>query len=238
VRDVIPLVIGGIPFGLIFGALATTAGVSPWTAMAMSLIVFAGSAQFIAINLMAAGAAVPLIVFTTFIVNIRHMLYAATLAPHVRSLGQRWLLPLGFMLTDEAFVVAVDRYNRPDGSPYKHWHFLGNALFMYVAWALSTAVGLLAGSILPDTTGWGLDFAMVVTFVGMLVPTIRTRPIAVSVLASGITALLAYSLPHQLGLIAAALVGVAAGVLAERALQPARTAEPVSRVSETGEDAS
>lgn len=215
IKATIPLIIGAIPFGIIFGALAITSGLSAGGALGMSMFVFAGSSQFIATGLLAAGTEMVVIIVTTFVVNARHVLYSATLAPYVRRLPQRWLLPLGFMLTDEAFVVAITRYQHADDSPYKHWYFLGSALSMYVMWQLSTMIGVVAGSAIPDPAGWGLDFAMYVTFLGMLVPMVKTRPVLVAVLVASATALLTYSLPNQLYLIVAAIAGVIAGVTAE-----------------------
>src|SRR5689334_22326555 len=124
-RDTLPLEVGAIPFGIIFGALAVNSGLSPFAAMGFSLFVYAGSSQFIGANLVAQGVGIPLIIFTTFIVNVRHALYGVTLAPYVKHLPQRWLLPLGFWLTDETFVMVVTRYNQPDTSPFKHWYHFG-----------------------------------------------------------------------------------------------------------------
>jgi 4-azaleucine resistance transporter AzlC len=222
VKATFPLVVGAIPFGIIFGALATTSGLSAGGALAMSVFVFAGSSQFIATNLIATGTGAVIIILTTFVVNLRHALYAATLAPYMKHLPQRCLLPLGFWLTDETFVVVVSRYSRPDDSPYKHWYHLGSALFMYTNWLLCTLIGVLAGQRIRDPQSWGLDFAMIVTFTGMLVPSVRNRPALVSVLVAGTVAALTYSLPNKLGLILAALLGVLAGVLAE-----ARRPQPV-----------
>lgn len=220
-QAMIPLIVGGIPFGIIFGALAVTSGLSPWTAQAMSLIVFAGSAQFIAVGLVAQGATLPVIVLTTFIVNLRHALYAASLAPYVRHLPQRWLIPLGGLLTDESFLVSIQRYERGGDSPYKHWFYLGANLGMYVPWYLTTLIGILFGAVIPDASRLGLDFAMSATFIGMLIPTIRNRPVVLAVLVAGITAVLAYGLPNQIGLFLAAVLGVGAGMLGERLWPPA-----------------
>jgi 4-azaleucine resistance transporter AzlC len=214
-KDTFPLVVGAIPFGIIFGALAVTAGISPVGTMAMSALVFAGSAQFIAAGLVANGATIAVIVLTTFVVNLRHMLYAASLAPHMKYLPQRWLAPLGFWLTDESFVVVISRYNEPDRSPFKHWYFLGSAVFMYTNWQLCTFVGLKAGQAIPDPMSWGLDFALVVTFIGMLVPFVKSRASLVATAVAGGSAILASELPNQLGLIVAALLGVTAGVATE-----------------------
>lgn len=224
-RDGIPLFVASIPFAIIFGAVAATAGLTPGAVAAMSAFVFAGSAQFVAAGLVAAQASAGIIVLTTFIVNLRHSLYAATLAPHMRHLPQRWLVLLGFLLTDEAFLVAIRRYNAPDASPFKHWYYLGVAATMYVNWQAWTLVGIWAGQAIPNPGSWGLDFAFPLTFLGMLVPLLRGHAVIACVSAAGITAMALNTLPHQLGLIIAALVGVLAGVIVER-FQPQRAHHP------------
>ena len=215
VKDTIPLVVGAIPFGIIFGALAVTSGVTPGGALAMSAIVFAGSSQFIAAGLVAGGVTLLMIVLTTLVVNLRHALYAASLAPHMKHLPQRWLAPLGFWLTDESFVVVIARYNQPDASPYKHWYYLGSALFMYSNWQLCTIIGIVAGQSIPNPSAWGLDFALVVTFIGMLAQFVRNRPALIASAVAGLCAVLAHGLPNQMGLLLAAVLGIVAGVLAE-----------------------
>jgi 4-azaleucine resistance transporter AzlC len=199
VTNTLPMVAGAIPFGIIFGAVAVNSGLSAWATAAMSAFVFAGSSQFVAAGLVANGAGIPIIVLTTFVVNLRHSLYAATMAPHVRHLSQRWLLPLGFTLTDETFVVVAERYNRSDASPHRHWFYLGSSVIMYLNWQVCTWIGIVAGRSIPNPAGWGLDFALVVTFIGMLVPGLRTRPIVVCGAAAGATALLAAGLPTNWG---------------------------------------
>jgi 4-azaleucine resistance transporter AzlC len=226
IKATIPLEIGGIPFGIIFGAAAVANGISSAAAMGMSLFVFAGSAQFIAVGLVAAGTDVIWIIITTFVVNARHALYSASLAPYTKHLPHKWLLPLGYMLTDEAFVIAITRYQQPDDSPYKHWYFLGSALSMFIVWQLVTLIGIVAGNAIPNMANWGLDFALVVTFIGMLVPLIKNRPALVAVVVAGATALLTYSLPNQLYIMVAALAGVIAGVITE-SLSPQTQKEPI-----------
>jgi 4-azaleucine resistance transporter AzlC len=215
-RAIIPLVVGAIPFGILFGTLAVSSGLSFAGALAMSAIVFAGSSQFISLGLLAAGTAVPLIVLTTFVVNLRHLLYSISLVPYVRHLPQRWKMLISFWLTDESFAVAIARYYQTDASPYKHWFYLGAAFFMYANWQLCTLIGLLIGQRLADAAHWGLDFAMSVTFIGMVVPLLITRPMIVCVIVTGFAAIWTHALPHQLGLIVATAIGIAAGVLVER----------------------
>lgn len=215
VRDTLPLILGAVPFGMIFGALAATSGLSPAAVIGMSLFVFAGSAQFIGANLVAGGAALPVIWLTTFVVNMRHALYSATLAPHVKHLGQQWLLPLGFWLTDETFAVVIVRYNAEDASPYKHWYHLGSSVSMYVNWVTCTLIGMIAGRAIPDASALGLDFAMVVTFIGIVVPLVKNRPTLGAVLVAGITAVIAVPLPNKLGLMVAAAAGIITGLALE-----------------------
>ncbi|NJL49871.1 MAG: AzlC family ABC transporter permease, partial [Leptolyngbyaceae cyanobacterium SM2_5_2] len=159
-RDIVPLIVGAIPFGLIFGTLAQDSGLSFGAAMGMSAFVFAGSSQFIALGLLATGSTLPLIVLTTVIVNLRHMLYAASLLPHVQPLSQRWQAVIGFFLTDEAFAIAIRRYQQPDPSPHKHWYYLGASVAMYLNWQLCTWLGLTVDQLIPNAAAWGLDFAM------------------------------------------------------------------------------
>lgn len=215
-RDTFPLIVGAIPFGIIFGTLAAGSGVSFAGAAAMSAFVFAGSSQFIALGLIAAATSWPFIVLTTFVVNLRHALYSATLAPQAKHLSAGWQIPLAFWLTDETFVIAANRYNRNDASPYKHWYWLGSAVFMYTNWQLCTWLGLTVGQLIPDAAAWGLDFAMPVTFLGMVVPYLKSRPMVAAVVVSGAVSVLAYPMPNKLGLIVAAVAGIVAGIVAEK----------------------
>lgn len=219
VRDTLPLVIGAIPFGIIFGTLSGSAGLSAAGTMGMSLFVFAGSAQFIAMGLVGAGTMWPMIVLTTFVVNFRHLLYTATLLPHLERLPRRWQVVLAFGLTDETFAVAVSRWRQEGTGRYKHWYQFGSMMFMYSNWNLCTIIGLVAGRLLEGIGGWGLDFAMVAAFIGMVIPFLKDKPSYCVVLVSGAGALVFNGLPHKLGLIAATVLGIAAGVICESLLE-------------------
>lgn len=214
-RGIIPLIIGAIPFGIIFGAVANNSGFSFAGTISMSAFVFAGSSQFIALSLLKITA-IPLIILTVFVVNLRHLLYAVSLIPYIQRLPQVWKFALGFWLTDEAFAVAITRYNQVDKSPYKHWYHLGAALFMYVNWQLFTIAGYTLGNFIPNAANWGLDFAMSVTFIGLLIPYLNNKPMIIGVVVSGIMALVFHSLPYNLGLIVATLLGVISGISAEK----------------------
>lgn len=215
VRDTIPLIVGGIPFGLIFGTLAAPSGLSFVGTMAMSAFVFAGSAQFITLGLLAAGTAWPVIVLTTFVVNVRHALYSATLAPYLKHLPRRWQMLLAFWLTDETFVIVANHFERPGDSTHRHWYYLGSALFMYTDWQLCTFLGLTIGRLLPNAADWGLDFAMPVTFIGLVIPYLKNKPMVAAVVVAGVVAVMAASLPHQTGLMLGALTGIVTGVVVQ-----------------------
>jgi 4-azaleucine resistance transporter AzlC len=214
-RDTFPLIVGAIPFGIIFGTLAVQSGLTYHAALAMSIFVFAGSSQFIALGMVAAGTAWPIVVLTTFVVNLRHLLYTATLLPYLQKLPRSWKLALSFWLTDETFAVAVKRYQKADRTPHKHWYQLGSSLAMYSNWIACTCIGLSAGQLFPGIQSWGLDFAMPATFIGMVIPYLTSRPMWVAVATAGLVALLCSGLPHKLGLMLASVAGIMAGVWAE-----------------------
>ena len=209
------MMLGAAPFGLIFGTLAVPSGLSQGGALAMSLIVFAGSSQFIALSLLAGQASLVVIVLTTFIVNLRHALYSASLLPYVAELSQGWRALLAFWLTDETFAVVQIRYGAPDASPYKHWFQLGSSLAMYLNWFAWTLVGVFLGRTVPQLAHLGLEFAMAATFTGIVVPLLRSRPMVASALVAAAVALLCRNLPYKLGLMLAAGAGVAAGMAFE-----------------------
>ena len=211
-RDTVPMLVGAAPFGVIYGTLAASSALALWQGQAMSLMVYAGSSQFIALGLLAGHAGLAVIWLTTFIVNLRHALYAATLLPHVAHLPLRWRCVLGFFLTDETFAVMSGHYARHPQSPLGHWYFLGSALAMYGNWQLWTLVGLLFGETFPQLQGLGLDFAMVATFIAIVVPQLASLPRFAAAVAAGAVAYLGRDLPYQMGLLAAVLVGVIVGM--------------------------
>lgn len=219
-RDEAPILLGVAPFGMIYGLLALKAGLPIATAQAMSSIVFAGSAQFITTQLVRDQAPALVVIATVFVVNLRHSLYSASVAPRLRHLGLRWRCLLAYLLTDEAYAVAATRYladdTRPEvpPSPHRHWYFLGAGLTLWVAWQLSTAAGLVLGAEVPSR--WSLDFTLALTFIALVFPSLRDRASVVAALAAGAVAVLAAGLPYKLGLMLAAVVGIGAGLLLDR----------------------
>lgn len=224
VRAEIPLLIGVFPFGLIYGALALNAGLSSSAAQMMSSIVFAGSAQFITAQLVHETAPGFVIVLTIAVVNLRHMLYSASLAPYLAALPTRWKAILSYLLTDEAYAPTIIHYEKEGITPQAHWFLLGAGTALWINWQISTALGIFLGAAIPES--WSLDFALPLTFIAMVVPVLKDRPAIAAALAAGVVALLAYSLPYKLGLILAAIVGIAVGTVLERRRSPGETLAP------------
>jgi 4-azaleucine resistance transporter AzlC len=216
-----PLLLGVIPFGMIYGALAINAGIPSGITQAMSVIIFAGSAQFISIQLVHLGIPAVMIILTVGVVNLRHALYSASLAPYVKHLPARWKLVLAYLLTDEAYAVTITHYlnNKTiDNHDHvitstQHWFFLASGLALWLTWQLSTATGIILGAIIPQD--WSLDFTLALIFIAIVVPGLKDRPSIASALSAGVVAVITYSLPYKLGLIIAAFVGIFVGLWLE-----------------------
>ena len=180
--------------------------------IAFSLFIFAGSAQFIAVGLIAEGTRALIVVLTIFVVNLRHMLYSASMAPHFNPLPMRWKLSLSWLLTDEAFAMASTRYMQ---GPIEnaHWYMLGTGLALWGTWQVSTAVGILLGAGIPES--WNLAFALPLTFLALLAPTLTDRASWAAAITGGVLAVLFGGWPFRLGLFVAAIAGITAGLLVE-----------------------
>jgi 4-azaleucine resistance transporter AzlC len=213
-RDELPLLVGVAPFGMIYGALALEAGLPAPAAQAMSAIVFAGSSQFLAAQLFAAEAPGMIIVLSIAVINLRHALYSASVAPYLRPLRNAWKWLLAYLLTDEAYAVTIVNYQKPEtegDSTQRHWYFLGAGLTLWTSWQISTALGILLGTVIPET--WPLDFTLALTFIALMVPGLKDRAGAAAALSAGIVALAVRGLPFKLALVIAPLVGIAVGML-------------------------
>ena len=218
VRAEIPLLISGFPEGMIYGALALNAGLSNAASQMMSSIVFAGSAQFITAQLVHEATPGFVIVLTIAVVNLRHILYSASLAPYISFLPMRWKALLAYFLTDEAYAATIIHYEKEDVTPFSHWFFLGAGFSLWFTWQISTALGIVLGAAIPES--WSLDFALPLTFIAMVVPVLKNQPAIAAALSAGVVALVAFSLPYKLGLILAALVGIVVGTLLEGRKSP------------------
>jgi len=208
----LPLAPGVVAFGLLYGVMARQVGFSPWEAWAMSLIVHAGSAQFTALGMWEAAGAIP-IILTTLVINLRHLLMGASVAPHLRGLHPLWKALLALWMSDESYALAIAEYERGRGS---HWYFLGANVGIYLAWPTSGLLGALVGTAIPDPGRYGLDLVFPLAFLGLLTAFLKDRISLVVALGAGGLALLgADLLPGKWYVIVAGLLGSGLGLLLE-----------------------
>ena len=212
-RDTLPLLPGVVPFGLIYGATALAAHVPIWLTQAMSAIIFAGSAQFAVVLLVSSGASALVLVLTAATLNLRHLLYSASLGPTLREAPRGWRLLLAYLLVDEVYGVVVGRMlTLPMRERLRY--MLGSGLTLWVSWQLSTLGGILIGARIPAS--WSLDFAATLTFIALLVPLLHDRAHIGAALAAGLVAALALGAPLKLELGLGALTGIVVGLLLDR----------------------
>jgi 4-azaleucine resistance transporter AzlC len=208
----LPLAPGVVAFGLLYGMMARHVGLTPWEAWAMSAIVHAGSAQFAALGMWEAGNAAP-IILTTLIINLRHLLMGASVAPHLRELSPLWKALLALWMSDESYALTIAQYERGRGS---RWYFLGANLGVYLAWPTSGLLGAALGATIPEPGQYGLDLVFPLAFLGLLTAFLEDRIGVIVALASGGLALLGtFLLPGNWHVILAGLLGSGLGVLLE-----------------------
>ncbi len=205
-----PICLGYLPIGMAFGVLAQKAGLSPLQIGMMSILVFAGSSQFIAVSMIAAGASAAAIVTTTFVVNLRHVLMSSALAVYLRSAHRGWLAIYAYGVTDESFAVNLPRFG--DGS----WS-LSRALVVNHAanltWCVSTVVGGIGGRFIPEGA-LGIDYALVAMFICLLIYQIRARIHLVAAVTAGVTAVgLALIIPGNSYIVIASVLAATVGVV-------------------------
>jgi len=218
VSDIAPLLIGVAPFGVIAGVAAVDAGLAPLQAYSLSPIIFAGAAQLATVGLLARDAAVAVVILTPLVINARHIMYSAALAPWFRPLPSARKAGLAYLMTDQAFAMSILRYGRKD-EPIgdRVVYYLGVALSLWLTWQVTTIVGIAVGGGIPPE--WSLDFAVPLVFLALVFPAITDRPTAVAAIVGAAVAVGAAELPFNLGLPVGALSGIAAGYLVEGAAQ-------------------
>ncbi|MDR1678008.1 MAG: AzlC family ABC transporter permease [Deltaproteobacteria bacterium] len=230
-----PLLIGIIPFGVIYGASARSAGLSFFQSVSMSLLVFAGSAQLFFVNLWASKVAVPILVLTCLALNLRLLIYGASIGLNLgppKSLPEA--LSRSYFLTDESYAVSTVAFLKPNFSFLKVPFYLGSGLPTWLGWQSTCILGYLAGSVIPPN--WPIGLAVPLIFLALLISILRSssssngsgnhhphqpnrvrrvNPKYISAGVAGLSAILLNSLPLNLGLIIAVILGVAAGLIFE-----------------------
>lgn len=214
VRLMAPLMVPAAPFGLAVGLIIQTGGAPRLASWASSWIIFAGSSQLAAINLVAGGASAIVVILTVLLINARHLVYSAALRSHFSDLPQ-WIRTFApYFLTDQAFAIASTTPGLADQTRrYRLWHYMGSALFMWSIWQSSIVAGLIVGDAVPES--WQLDFTAPILFLGLMTLSINNTPGVWAAVVGAIVSVLTRSFPNGSGLLVAILVGLAAGAFAE-----------------------
>lgn len=215
-RTAVPVLVAGGVWGFVTGIAMVKSGLSESMAVLMTLTVYAGSAQLTSLPLIQAGAPLWLIFLAGCVVNVRFVIFGAALHPYFRHLPWRRRFVVGFLSSDSGFALFMARYgdSRRRGTANQLWYFLGIILPGWFVWNVTSLLGVGMAGFIPDT--WSLDFAAILALLAVVVPLVKGRPMLASVLAAAIIAWAAQGLPLRLGLLAAVVGGIVAGVLAER----------------------
>ena len=210
----IPVSLGVIPYAMVLGVLMIDTGIAFWDALGMTLIMWTGVAQVVALDLMQQNAPVLIIIFTALMVNLRYLMYSASLAPHLKSVPTFSKGLLSFAISDQSYALAMVRFAKGDTATNNISYYAGASLCMYVLWILAVASGMLLGAAIPPA--WSLDFALPVTFIALLGPNLQDRPNCHAALMAACVAIIAKPLPWGLGLVCGAFAGILTGTLTSR----------------------
>ena len=214
VTAMLPLLLGVVPFGLVFGVLGISSGLTETETILMSSIVFAGASQVVFVQLWAAGSAYSVIASSVALINLRHVLYSASVAEYLKKLNFKWRIVLGYLLTDESFAVSIKRLSAHGESRPVHFFMLGSGFTLWLAWQVSTIAGVVAGSTIPEN--WELAFAIPLTFIAIVVPLLKNTSTIICALSSCLIAIFGQSLPWNTWIIVAALGGILIGASIEK----------------------
>jgi 4-azaleucine resistance transporter AzlC len=214
-----PICLGYFPIGLALGVLAQQAGL-PWWAMAlMSVLVFAGSSQFICVAMLAGDAAFPAIVLTTLMVNLRHALMSSALAVHLRGVNRRFLALFAYGITDESFAINMARFRQ--GS-WNRWSALVTNQLPNLTWIVSTTAGALIGQFIPQGA-FGIDYALSAMFLCLLIYQLQSRLYLFTALIGATVATLWYVfIPGDSYIVGASVIAATAGYLIKRRKEKGR----------------
>ncbi|WP_436933833.1 AzlC family ABC transporter permease [Halovenus marina] len=221
VYDILPALPPNIPFGMLFGAAAADVGITPVEATAMSLFVFAGAAQLAAVDLLQTDTALPIILFTVLVINIRYVIYSASIAPLVQDLPRRWRAVMGFGLFDVNFAFFMDKFNpgeagsdeAEDSNIHKGRYYLGLTIPAVGSFVVATALGGFVGNAVGEELN--LSFAIPLIFIAILAPLVDTRPAIVTVIVAAVVSIGAAGLPFNVGLLVAIFCAVCVGTIIE-----------------------
>lgn len=216
----LPLCVGLIPFGLVCGVGAASAGADLIAAIGMSAIIFSGAAQVLASQLLAAGAPLLVIVLTCFVAGLRFLMYSAAMAPHFKPLPARWQQGLAFLMTDQVFAAAVRRFDAAAHPREAGLYFFGAGFALWLFWQMTNLAGFLVGHRVPAS--WSLDFAVPLCFMALIAPHLRSVQMILAAVSAGVAVLALAGLPMRLNLIAAGVIGIVIATAADIAIERRR----------------
>lgn len=223
-RDGLPFLLVVVPFALLFGVVATEAGLDIVKVMGFSILVIAGASQFAAIQLMTENAPVVMVLATALAVNLRMAMYSAALTPYLGA-APLWKRAIGaYFLVDQSYAISIARYEREPAMTLSERlaYFFGCVAPVCPPWYLATYLGAALGARIPEA--WALDFAVPITFLAIIAPALRTVAHVAAALVSIAVALSLAGLPYNSGLLVAALVAMVTGAEVERRMQGAEKA--------------
>ena len=215
IADVSPMLVGIVPFGLVAGAAPIAAGLDVAHTVGMSALMFAGASQLAVAEVLGSDGSAPVAVVTALIINLRMVLYSASLAPALagETLGRR--LRISYFLVDQVYALSVIRWDGTDDRRLRVPYYMAMAVLLWVSWQVTTLIGALVGARLPDDIP--LDFAVPLVFLVLLVPVLEKRPSLVAAAVGGTVAVAAAELgAGRLAIVVGALCGIAAGAAVDR----------------------
>ena len=205
--DVSPLMIPVVPFGIIYGIIGMDLGIGPYMTLGLSVIIFGGASQIVLLQLFSGGASSLVILSSVGAVNSRHLLYGAVLSEHLSSLKLTWKIILSYVMVDQAFAVSNIYFKKNKSSENKHYHLLGAGFTCWTIWQISTILGIVLGSVIPEELG--LSFTISLTFLALLINDFRKFKNIIVMLVSGIVATIGYNtIPFQAYIIVAAIAAL------------------------------
>ena len=212
--DILPLSLAVLPWGVLFGSLAIQRGFSWLEAQLFSAIIFGGAVQIVTVELMAENTPLLVVLFSAFVISSRHFFYGLALRERLSTHSAAWRVGLGFLLTDELFSLSGTK--KAYQTQFRLYCALGAGGSFYIAWNIWTALGIFAGTWLPDLTQLGLDFAIAATFIALVVPEIKSKSILICVMISALSSIVLSIYGQELALITAAIIGMVSGFWAQK----------------------
>ncbi len=209
----LPILLAVVPFGLIAGITGVNVGLSPLQSLAGSVFIFAGAAQIAAYQLFATDAPLLILCLVMLIINLRHMMYSASIGIYTKKLSLWTRALFAYLMTDQSFAIGVLRYQQDDTSNFKHYYYFGAAGIIWLVWVVSASVGIVVGTQVPES--WSLDFIVPLMFIALAIPSIQSKAKLIAACVAGISVLLFQPLPFNLALIIAAILGISVGLMSE-----------------------